>query len=273
LGAELYFDPQQAVDRKAAAGCSSPKEEKSNARSLSRQIARRIDRNSLSDSIMNEIQTQHDRLWKLIDAAQAASDHETANTLFREAEQFAGRLHEVEPDDAEHCYAIALTFYHRWDTQHERQKCVEWLRKTEERDPTHPWVPLYLGYQFFDEKRYADAYAEFNRVNQDYFTSRHLEWRNIKTDELKIVALILSGSTQVDFSMLVRLADRYTAAEAIDRPIPTEIVNALVDSKNRERFTEPKERVASEVCRVIRACGDTNIFPDQLASLGDTALG
>ena len=220
---------------------------------------------------MNDIRTQHDRLWKLIDDAQAASDHEMANTLFREAEQLARRLYEAEPDDAEHCYAIALTYYHRWDTQHERQKCVQWLRKTEKLDPTHPWVPLYLGYQFFDEKRYTDAYAEFDRVNQNYFASRELEWRNIKTDELMIVAVILGGSTLVDFSMLVRLADRYAEAEAIDQPIPAEIVKALADSPNRERFTAPAEKVASEVCRLIRACGDVNVFPNELAALDSAA--
>ena len=220
---------------------------------------------------MNDIRSQHDRLWKLIDDAQAASDHETANTLFREAEQLARRLHEAESDDAEHCYAIALTYYHRWDSQHERQKCVEWLRKTEKLDPTHPWVPLYLGYQFFDDKQYTDAYAEFARVNQDYFASRELEWRNIKTDELMIVSLILGGSTIVDYAMLVRLADRYAAAKAIDQPIPTEIVKALGDSFNRERFTVSQEKVALQVGRLIRACGDVNVFPDELAAFDSAA--
>ncbi len=216
---------------------------------------------------MNNIRSESDRLWELIDEAEDASDHETANSLFREAEQLARRLHEAEPLNAEHCYAIALTYYHRWDTQHERQKCVEWLRKTEERDPTHPWVPLYLGYQFFDDKRYMDAYAEFERVNQTYFASRELEWRNIKTDELMIVALILGSSTLLDFSLLVRLADRYAKAARVDQPIPYEIVNALANSRNRERFTAPKERVAAEVCRLIRACGDLNVFQDEYAAL------
>lgn len=216
---------------------------------------------------MKDIRTQHDHLWKLIDDAQDALDQETANRLFRDAEQLARCLHEAEPVDAEHCYAIALTYYHRWDTHEERRKCVEWLRKAEERDPTHPWVPLYLGYQFFDDKRYMDAYAEFDRVNQDYFEARELEWRNIKTDELMIVALVLGGCTRIDFSMLVRLADRYATAEKIDRPIPSEIVKALADSQNRDRFTVPQERVAWEVCRIIGACGDVNVFAEELAAL------
>lgn len=219
------------------------------------------------DSIMNNIRSGNDRVWELIDEAEDASNHETANSLFREAEQLARRLREAEPVNAEHCYAIALTYYHRWETQHERQKCVEWLRKTEARYPMHPWVPLYLGYQFFDDKRYMDAYAAFERVNQDYFASRELEWRNIKTDELMIVALILGSSTLIDFSMLACLADRYAKANRVDQPIPSEIVKALADSRNRERFTAPKERVAAEVCRLIRACGDVNVFQDELAAL------
>ncbi|WP_145056853.1 tetratricopeptide repeat protein [Lignipirellula cremea] len=220
---------------------------------------------------MNDIQTQHDRLWKLIDDARGESNHATAKAIFRDAEQLARRLHDAEPDDAEHCYAIALTFYHRWDTQNERSKCIEWLRKTAELDPDHPWVPLYLGYQFMDDKRYEDAYAEFERVNRDYFASRELHWRNIKTDELMVVALILGGSSPVDCSKLVRLVDRYTEAEAIDQPIPTEIVKTLANSTNRERFTVPAQKVASELCRLIRGCGDSNVFPDELAALDSAA--
>lgn len=225
----------------------------------------------LTDSIMHDTHAQHNRLWKLIDDAQTESDHARANSIYFDAEQLARHLHEAEPNDAEHCYAIALTYYHRWDTQHERGKCIDWLRKTENLDPTHPWVPLYLGYQFMDDKRYAEAYAEFDRVNQDYFASRELHWRNIKTDELMIVALILGGSSLLDFAMLVHLADRYAEAAAIDRPVPTEIVKALADSRNRERFTVPAERVASEVCRLIRACGDANVFSDELAALDSAA--
>ena len=226
---------------------------------------------SLSDSMMNHTHAKHDRLWEMIDDAQAESDHAKANSICCDAEQLARHLHEAEPNDAEHCYAIALTYYHRWGMQHERCKCIDWLRKTEELDPTHPWVPLYLGYQFMDEKRYAESYAEFDRVNQDYFASRELHWRNIKTDELMIVALILGGSSLVDFAMLVHLADRYAEAASIDRPVPTEIVKALADSPNRERFSVPAERVASEVCRLIRACGDINVFSDELAALDSAA--
>lgn len=220
---------------------------------------------------MNDTHAKRDLLWKLIADAQAESDHARANSIFYDAEQLARHLHGAEPNDAEHCYAIALTYYHRWGTPLERGKCIDWLQKTKKLDPTHPWVPLYLGYQFMDEKRYAEAYIEFDRVNQDYFASRELHWRNIKTDELMLVALILGGSSPVDFTMLVHLADRYAEAAEIDQPVPTEIVKVLADSSNRERFTVPAERVASEVCRLIRACGDVNLFPDELAVLDSAA--
>ncbi len=63
---------------------------------------------------MNETHAKHDRLWKMIDDAQAESDHAKANSIHCDAEQLARHLHEAEPNDAEHCYAIALTYYHRW---------------------------------------------------------------------------------------------------------------------------------------------------------------
>ena len=44
--------------------------------------------------------------------------------------------------NAEHCYAIALTYYHRRGVPEERRQCVEWLQKTAERNPDHPWVAL-----------------------------------------------------------------------------------------------------------------------------------
>lgn len=216
---------------------------------------------------MNLPETEQDRLWRLIDEAQAESDHDIANRTCRDAEQLGLELHAREPADAEHCYAVALTYYHRWDSPLERRKCVEWLHKTEQLNPAHPWVPLYLGYQFMDDRKYSDAIEQFRRVDQSYFASIEHHWRNIKTDELILVALIRNGSTDVDTMHLVRLVDRYASAEQIDRPIPTEIVKTLALAKNRDHFNTPAHNVASEVCRLIHACGDSNVFPNELAEL------
>ncbi|EMI19119.1 hypothetical protein RMSM_03952 [Rhodopirellula maiorica SM1] len=220
---------------------------------------------------MSQPDSKHDRLWQLIDEAQAETDHKIANRIFCNAEQLGRELHDREPADAEHCYAIALTYYHRWDSPLERRKCVEWLDKTEQLNPTHPWVPLYLGYQFMDDQRYSDAIGQFSRVNQTYFASIEHHWRNIKTDELILVAFIRNGSTDIDTTRLVRLADRYANAEQVDQPIPTEIVKTLAMAENRDRFDTPAHNIASEVCRLIHACGDTNVFPNELAELETAA--
>jgi hypothetical protein len=220
---------------------------------------------------MNQSEIEHDRLWRLIDEAQAEPDHDIANRIFRDAEQLGRELHDREPADAEHCYAVALTYYHRWDSPLERRKCIEWLHKTGKLNPVHPWVPLYLGYQFMDDGHYSDAIEQFKRVDQAYFASIEHHWRNIKTDELILVALIRNGSNNVDTMLLVRLADRYANAEQIDQPIPTEIVKTLALAENRGRFDTPACNVASEVCRIIHACGDTNVFPNELAELETAA--
>jgi len=54
--------------------------------------------------------------------------------------------------------------------------------------------------------------------------------------------------------------DRYADADAIDQPIPTEIVQALAISSNRERFTAPAKEFAAELSQVIQACADATVF-------------
>lgn len=220
---------------------------------------------------MSQSESENDRMWKLIGEAQGENDRKIANRIFREAEQLGRELHDREPADAEHCYAIALAYYHRWDSLLERRKCVEWLHKTEQLNPIHPWVPLYLGYQFMDDCRYSDAIEQFMRVDQSYFASIEHHWRNIKTNELILVAFIRNGSTDIDTMHLVRLADQYANAEQIDQPIPTEIVTTLAIAENRDHFDMPAHNIASEVCRIIYACGDINVFTDELAELETAA--
>ncbi len=207
----------------------------------------------------------------LIEDAQCESDPETANDMLCDAEQIARQLHQIEPDNAEYCYAVALTYYHRRGSQDVHGKCLEWLNKAEELAPAHPWVPLFRGYQYFDENRFLEAHSEFARVNQDYFANIGQNWRNIKTDELKIVSLIRGGSEAVDYRVLVRLVDRYIQADELDRPVPVEIVGALSDSVNRTRFTSSPRDVAAEVCRLIRACDAGDLFPRELAVLDATS--
>lgn len=164
---------------------------------------------------MPESESEHDSLWNLIDEAKSQPDHMVANAMFLSAEQLGRELHFRAPANAEHCYAIALTYYHRWDSPLERRKCLEWLHKTEQLNPAHPWVPLYLGYQFMDDHRYSEAIVQFRRVNQPYFASIEHHWRNIKTDELILVSYIRSCSIDIDSMQLVRLVDRYATAEQI----------------------------------------------------------
>jgi hypothetical protein len=216
---------------------------------------------------MTDTKAQPDRVWRLIEAAESESDQEAANILFREAERIAMDLHEVEPDNAAHCYAVALTYYHRWGSVEDRRKCLEWLNKTEDLDPSHPWVPLYRGYQYFDDNRFREAYEEFSRVDQSCFVKIDQHWRNIKTDELKIVSLIHGGSAPVDYRLLVRLVDRCAQADGMDRPVPVELVKAMADSANHLRFTSPAKDVAAEVCRLIRVCDVIDLFPDEFAAL------
>ncbi len=218
---------------------------------------------------MKNTQIESARLWKLIDDAQSEVDHQTANAIFSEAERLARDLHQLEPHNAEHCYAMALTYYHRRDEPNERSNCIEWLHKTSDLDPSHPWVPLFLGYQFFDEQRYGEAFIHFDRVDQSYFSFIDQQWRNIKTDELMLVCLIHFQTTPVDTRLLVRLADRYADAPIANRPMPTEIIKTLANPANRTRFTVSATHVAHEAARLARVCSVA--FPHELAAFETAA--
>ncbi|TWU49022.1 hypothetical protein Poly51_49260 [Rubripirellula tenax] len=212
----------------------------------------------------------HERLSDLIWEAQGETDHDVANRLFVDAEQLAKQILDLEPNDSRATYAIALTWYHRWPPA-DRQNCVEWLRKTEQIDPDFPWVPLYLGYQFFDAGNYTEAFQQFNRVDREFFASIDHHWRNLKTDELMLVCQIRGELDAPDIATLTKLASNYINADEEDRAVPMEIVNATMAPELRNRFNADPALVAEQVVRLIVGIGDQNVFPDQLAQLQSAA--
>ncbi|MCA9029310.1 MAG: hypothetical protein KDA66_00800 [Planctomycetaceae bacterium] len=214
---------------------------------------------------MPNTEQMHEELDGMIEAALDDQDHDSANEAFAKAEQLAHQILELNPRDAEACYAIALTWYHRWLPQPERRNCVGWLRKTAQLNPEHPWVPLYLGYQFWDDGQYAAAFAEFARVDQGYFDSIEHHWRNLKTRELMLCCRVLGGFATVAHQQLVELVADYIDAEIVDRPIPTELVKTLAAAEHRSRFDVEPRLVAGEMCRLIEGIGDQNVFAEQVA--------
>ena len=219
---------------------------------------------------MPDTTSMHERLSDLICEAQAEADHDVANRLFVDAECLAKQILDLEPNDAPATYAVALTWYHRWPPA-DRQNCIEWLRKTELIDPDFAWVPLYLGYQFFDTENYIEAYQQFNRVNREFFASIEHHWRNLKTDELMLVCQMRGNFATPDIASLTELASNYINAEQEDRPVPTEIVKASITPGLRERFNADPALVAAEVVRLIVGIGDQNVFLDQLLTLKSAA--
>ncbi len=220
---------------------------------------------------MPETESMHKRLSDMIWDAQCETDHDLANRTFADAEQLGKDILVADPQDANACYAIALTWYHRWGSTSERGNCVEWLRKTEAIDPEHPWVPLYLGYQYFDAGKYQVAFNEFNRVNREFFASIEHHWRNLKTDELTLVCRIRGDFDSPDIASLRRLVSNYIAAPEEDRAVPMEIVSALNDPELRQRFDASPCDVAREGVRLIEGIGDENVFSDELRRLQSAA--
>lgn len=215
---------------------------------------------------MPDFEQMHQQLGSMIEDAQADQDHDSANRTFAAAEQLGRQIIDAHPNDAEACYAIALTWYHRWLPQSECRNCVQWFHRTAELAPDHPWGPLYLGYQYFDDEEYDDAFAQFSRVDRDYFASIEHHWRNIKTRELMLCCRIHGAFPTVDCDSLKELVSDYIAAEIVDCPIPSEIIKTLSAAECRDRFDAAPCVVAKEMCRLIEGIGDQEVFPEQLAA-------
>lgn len=220
---------------------------------------------------MQADEPMHQELWCKIDAALSEESHESANEAFATAERLASQLLASNPNDADVCYAIALTWYHRWLPKNERRTCLQWLEKADELDPQHPWVPLYLGYQHFDDEQYSDAIAAFSRVNHDYFASIDHHWRNLKTRELMICCRVRIGSSDAELGTLSQLVSDYKTSEIFDRPVPSEIVGNLVDPTYLGRFDAASTAVAREMCRLIEGIGDQRIFAEELGQFKTAA--
>ena len=224
--------------------------------------------------VMSTADSIHDRLFDMIWEAECEDDHELANWTFGKAEQLAHDILKSNPQDDDACYAIALTLYHRHADTSERRACVQWLRKTEQLNPKHRWVPLYLGYQLFDDGEYNLAYKEFARVERDFFTSIDQHWRNLKTDELVLVCRVCGDFPVVSLQDVSTLVTRYVSASEEDWAVPIEIVRALTDRKTHGRFGCPFSGVASELCRLIEGIGYQTAFSEELAqfyALAETA--
>jgi tetratricopeptide (TPR) repeat protein len=216
---------------------------------------------------MPDTEPKHQRLSDMISDALGEPDRDLANQTFENAEQLGKDILVADPQDANACYAIALTWYHRWGSSAERHNCIEWLSKTEAIDPEHPWVPLYLGYQYFDEGQFQVAFKEFNRVNREFFESIGQHWRNLKTDELALVCRIRGDFDPPTIASLRQLVSIYIAASEEDRAVPVEIVCALNDPQLRQRFDTSPCDVAREGIRLIEGTGEQRVFSGELLQL------
>lgn len=204
--------------------------------------------------------------WEMLEAAQAEDDSDQANRRFSQVEQTAREILESRPDDPDACYAIALSWYHRrLPAEQRRPQVYEWLQRARVLAPDHPWVPLYFGYQSFDDGLYQPAFDWFARVDRGYFASLDQGWRNLKTEELMLCCRILDMQhPPVSYRLLRELVSAYLATGEQDQPLPTEIVQVLVKAEYRVRFDVPEPMIASEACRLIEGVGGQRIFEAEL---------
>lgn len=214
-----------------------------------------------------------DELWDAIDAAKFAAFDETterARELFGDAESLALRMLADNPTNAEACYALAIIWYERPLPPDDcREQVYHWLHQTEILEPEHPWVPLYLGYQHYDDGEHSQALEAFAQVDYAYFDSIDHHWRNLKTSELILCCQIKISGPHLPFEQLHRLVSEYVAADEVDRPAPSEIVQALRVPANRARFEAADRAICAEMIRLIKGTDSESAFPEEIEIFSD----
>jgi len=101
------------------------------------------------------------------DADYASSADEKRSAILAWMREFEAQL-EHHPRDAELKYCMALLWYN-WPerTDETRGYVYAYLKKALEENPEHVRAQVHLGFQQFDDAKYADALATFQLADVD----------------------------------------------------------------------------------------------------------
>ena len=144
-----------------------------------------------------------------------------------------------------------------------RRNCFPWIRIAVKLDGKHNWLPIYIGYMYWNDGEFEDALAAFTRVELDHLESDAIQFQTIKLREMALCCRLHLDESNVDFQILHHLVADYLAGN-FTNPKPTEIIRTLVKSDYCMRFDTDPRLVAAEMCRLIQGIKSQNGFASEL---------
>jgi tetratricopeptide (TPR) repeat protein len=179
----------------------------------------------------------HERVKKLVEAAECADDIEMAASHYRNAIDLLEAVPEGELS-SELAYVLGYAWYNLPKGAPEQSTKVERaLRLAIQRDPSNSYASLYLGHHLFDAGRYSEALEHFRSISPFYFRLRGQQWRDVKLEELKACCALKVGEVEEAVEGLQSFFDAWRHAPEEDRPAMTELRETLKALLHR-----PKEK-------------------------------
>jgi tetratricopeptide (TPR) repeat protein len=157
-----------------------------------------------------EVDTLFEKIDQLLADASAANSEEERLRIVDAAIGRANRLVELEPENANAHHVLSLCWYHHpsnsLDRSHQIRRHLEVALGI---DPSHQFANQYLGYINFDEGRFAEALACFERTDFNYFESLDQSWKALKARELIVVSKLRLGFDFFDLQELTAFIAAY----------------------------------------------------------------
>lgn len=136
---------------------------------------------------------------------------------------------ELHPENPQLSYAVGLCWYNMPGAFEEdvATQARQWMERTLTLAPNHHHARLYLGHVCFDTGAWPEAVETFSRVPNGFFGRIGQRWRDLKLAELTFCARLKANPTSISVEDFRTLADRYLAADEVDRPMPEELVRSI----------------------------------------------
>ena len=211
---------------------------------------------------------QYQKAAQLLTEAQS-EDNEARRLLLEKAINILQECVSHNPEEADCYHALAVCWYDHPQPSVERNENVEkYLRQALDLCPAHPFATIYLGYILFDERRYKEALAQFESVDEAYFEGIDQKWRVLKNRELILCCRLYLHSQEVSEKDVAVLCESYETTDSVDVPVPLEIVKCFSYlCEHQEGLTSKHRSMIERVVNMVKKIEFEKALSDDLAEL------
>lgn len=174
-----------------------------------------------------------------------------------------------QPKDFESWYLLGLIWY--WfprETQSRDKNCEKALKKAIKFKSDDDWSNMYLGYLYFDQRKFRKAIKFFQIVNRNSFKEVHLHWRILKLDELIICCklhLDFDNFTISEFENYKKLCESSLKNDGFDYIFPLELTRCLVELSNLKKINKVKlKKLFSLFKSLLKNTNNLEIFEQDI---------